>query len=112
MHSVRVGMPPDGTPGSTNCSSSLRSRNFGEVVYQDSPAHPPTHALLAVVRPAREAVPPAQHADASFHAGSEREGPPEPKLPFVFFALLSGPATLRQGHAPYPCPFGRLFARL
>jgi hypothetical protein len=53
-----------------------------------------------------------KYADASFHAGPEREGPLEPGLFFVFLALLGKTTALRQGHAPDARPLGGLLALL
>src|SRR5215203_4652314 len=76
-----------------------------------SPSLPicPSH-ILTMVGATLQSVLPPEYADASFHAGPEREGPLEPGLFFVLLALLSETTALRQGHAPDARSLGDLLA--
>src|SRR5829696_9392862 len=57
-----------------------------------------------------QSVLPPEYADASFHAGPEREGPLEPGSFFVLLTLFGKTTALRQGHAPNARLLGGLLA--
>src|SRR5215213_330806 len=61
---------------------------------------------------AQERTQDPEYADASFHAGPEREGPLEPGLFFVLLTLFGKRTALRQGHAPDARLLGGLLALL
>jgi hypothetical protein len=103
---------PSCQPRSTTLPRRLLLGDLGQVMHYYPPACPSSHAILAMVEAALQSVLPPEHADPSFDARSEREGPPEPSLLFVVFSLFRRPTALRQGDAPYARLFGGFFVGL
>src|SRR5215203_9535 len=103
---------PSFEPRSTSLPRRLLLGDLGQVMHHYPPAHPSSHPILTMVGASLKSVLPPEYADASFHAGPEREGPLEPGLFFVLLALLGKRTALRQGHAPDARPLGGLLALL
>src|SRR5215216_1545213 len=99
-------------PRSTTLPRRLLLGDLGQVMHYHPPAYPSSHPILTMVGAALQSVLPPEYADASFHAGPEREGPLEPGLFFVLLALLGKTTAVRQSHAPDACPLGGLLTLL
>src|SRR3712207_5292203 len=105
-------VPPSFQPRSTTLPRRLLLGDLGQVMHYHPPTYPSSHPILTMVGATLQTVLPPKYADASFHAGPEREGPLEPGLFFVLLALLGKTTALRQGHAPDARPLGGLLALL
>ena len=84
---ARRRVPAGGPSSGKGRSPGGRAGDDPQVVGEDAPAHPPLHAVVAVIAAAVQLVPALEAADPPFHARAPVMAPPEPALPLVREAL-------------------------